>query len=214
MPRKGRHRCWPSPASPRFNEAGAVMPRKERVDVAGLRIVHQASMRPGLLCPGKPAPRCRDTSGLVRFNEAGAVMPRKGGAGQHWPGAADGFNEAGAVMPRKAALPNPSPAKANFTSFRAPLPFAHISGGEGGCRFLHHVKAQQYQYLTRIREPFGSCAPRNRSQPVRQNQADSMIIPRPHAFRYRKKSCRCSRSPISSSPPARCRSAERDPRPL
>ena len=37
-----------------FNEAGAVMPRKDRVHVlAGGRIL-RASMRPGLLCPGSP----------------------------------------------------------------------------------------------------------------------------------------------------------------
>ena len=40
-----------APAS--FNEAGAVMPRKARLEGAGALVVVDASMRPGLLCPGK-----------------------------------------------------------------------------------------------------------------------------------------------------------------
>ena len=157
--------------------------------VAGIP-VRPASMRPRLLCPGKLHPGSRHAGRILA-----SMRPRL-------------------LCPGKPALPNPPPTKANFTSFRAPLPFARIPGREGGCHFLHHVKAQQYQYLTRIREPLGSCAPRSRSQPIQRNQADSVIIPQPHAFRYRKRSCRCSRSPISSSPPARCRSAGRGPRPL
>ena len=59
-----------------FNEAGAVMPRKER----------------------------RQSSGVIRsacFNEAGAVMPRKAIAIEGAPEGLICFNEAGAVMPRK-----------------------------------------------------------------------------------------------------------------
>ena len=37
----------------RFNEAGAVMPRKGRHDKAPARPESWASMRPGLLCPGR-----------------------------------------------------------------------------------------------------------------------------------------------------------------
>ena len=66
-----------SAGATRFNEAGAVMPRK-------------ASRPNSLYCPD------------ACFNEAGAVMPRKvpDQVGGKAPTA--GFNEAGAVMPRKA----------------------------------------------------------------------------------------------------------------
>ena len=40
---------------------------------------HVASMRPGLLCPGKQPLVGAGVVVLTRFNEAGAVMPRKGG---------------------------------------------------------------------------------------------------------------------------------------
>ena len=62
----------------RFNEAGAVMPRKEELRDA-----------PRPLCSG--------------FNEAGAVMPRKHISLHGVRPAAIRFNEAGAVMPRKTA---------------------------------------------------------------------------------------------------------------
>ena len=61
----------------RFNEAGAVMPRKSRHQCIMRELDDVASMRPGLLCPGKG--RCASASWRIRacFNEAGAVMPRK-----------------------------------------------------------------------------------------------------------------------------------------
>ena len=63
----------------RFNEAGAIRPRKAR----RCRV-----------CPRMPVPPSR-------FNEAGAIRPRKGidahGAGE----VSSGFNEAGAIRPRK-----------------------------------------------------------------------------------------------------------------
>ena len=101
MPRKGGafYALWVSRGS--FNEAGAVMPRKGAIARAGPQVVggfneagavmprkpgtrrkgheqDEASMRPGLLCPGRtsiPIALQRST----RFNEAGAVMPRKVG---------------------------------------------------------------------------------------------------------------------------------------
>ena len=61
-----------------------------------------ASMRPGLLCPGKQH-RTHCAAALARrFNEAGAVMPRKGPPMRWSFFRAPCFNEAGAVMPRKA----------------------------------------------------------------------------------------------------------------
>ena len=54
MPRKVA-RLGMSGGQPRasFNEAGAVMPRKARAPPPPVRPASQASMRPGLLCPGK-----------------------------------------------------------------------------------------------------------------------------------------------------------------
>ena len=59
-----------------FNEAGAVMPRKEEDGWRG-------------------------HAGYPGFNEAGAVMPRKPAADDSAALPGPGFNEAGAVMPRK-----------------------------------------------------------------------------------------------------------------
>ena len=78
MPRKesASFRCSSGRAG--FNEAGAVMPRKG----ADLRNFERrrvlASMRPGLLCPGKRAAANARRGYCFGFNEAGAVMPRKG----------------------------------------------------------------------------------------------------------------------------------------
>ena len=77
MPRKGGGA--PTRARPRrgFNEAGAFMPRKEPKRIGGTVHDRLASMRPGLLCPGRiPGPNACITASK-RFNEAGAFMPRK-----------------------------------------------------------------------------------------------------------------------------------------
>ena len=63
----------------RFNEAGAVMPRKVALPVSVLLV-------------------------LPRFNEAGAVMPRKPVFFRNTELGKRSFNEAGAVMPRKLPL--------------------------------------------------------------------------------------------------------------
>ena len=63
----------------RFNEAGAVMPRKAYSAMFG-KITAGASMRPGLLCPGKAVDIANKVLDAGGFNEAGAVMPRKGPA--------------------------------------------------------------------------------------------------------------------------------------
>ena len=64
---------------PRFNEAGAIMPRS---GVAAARHVDPqkpASMRPGQSCPGVAVPGPRNGLGRkMSFNEAGAIMPRSG----------------------------------------------------------------------------------------------------------------------------------------
>ena len=103
------------------------MPRKVARAVA-VGTVADASMRPGLLCPGRRAAAMGSSCVMGSFNEAGAVMPRKGAGGggglPRRPGASMrpgllcpgrwggqvmiiawllGFNEAGAVMPRKMA---------------------------------------------------------------------------------------------------------------
>ena len=76
--------AFPTPWKTRFNEAGAVMPRK----LMGCILAY--------LC--RPC-----------FNEAGAVMPRKIPSRACSIPTARSFNEAGAVMPRKGAV---SPAHA------------------------------------------------------------------------------------------------------
>ena len=55
MPRKTVRPSSPSLLRPRFNEAGAVMPRKRDDHFAPVETV-DASMRPGLLCPGSELP--------------------------------------------------------------------------------------------------------------------------------------------------------------
>ena len=93
-----------------FNEAGAFMPRKARFLARNNRPRRAASMRPGLLCPGRPPalpPRRRWRLG---FNEAGAFMPRKAHTGHQCHGWTLGFNEAGAFMPRKASPASPRPS--------------------------------------------------------------------------------------------------------
>ena len=56
------------PTTNRFNEAGAVMPRKgDQLPLADLD-QRWASMRPGLLCPGKGA------AGVVEFIGGGALQ--------------------------------------------------------------------------------------------------------------------------------------------
>ena len=124
MPRKAPMPKPPDCIVRSFNEAGAVMPRKaaylfRREDALAL-----ASMRPGLLCPGKDghlADHAIDGSG---FNEAGAVMPRKVGvgAGAHRQ-LFHRFNEAGAVMPRKGARPPTLPGRSGrFNEAGAVMP--------------------------------------------------------------------------------------------
>ena len=56
----GGHGGRPPPC-PRFNEAGAVMPRKSALGEHRYDVRCVASMRPGLLCPGKAVYRfdCR-----------------------------------------------------------------------------------------------------------------------------------------------------------
>ena len=53
MPRKGRFQRDNGSANLGFNEAGAVMPRKGRGRPINRGPQSRASMRPGLLCPGK-----------------------------------------------------------------------------------------------------------------------------------------------------------------
>ena len=77
------------------------MPRKARRRPAGGDTRAQASMRPGLLCPGKRSPLAHRGPAQPGFNEAGAVMPRKGDVTEGYAADWTGFNEAGAVMPRK-----------------------------------------------------------------------------------------------------------------
>ena len=52
------------------------MPRK-LADAGELASAALASMRPGLLCPGRGRVAGSRTRKLAGFNEAGAVMPRK-----------------------------------------------------------------------------------------------------------------------------------------
>ena len=86
-PGRAARRCRRRPRSWRFNEAGAVMPRKEWSRST-------ASASPS-----------------ARFNEAGAVMPRKV-RDLHLPVIHQcRFNEAGAVMPRKAESGQPMLAR-------------------------------------------------------------------------------------------------------
>ena len=53
MPRKGYTFRFDGFTGPGFNEAGAVMPRKGSRDLVDANIDFTASMRPGLLCPGR-----------------------------------------------------------------------------------------------------------------------------------------------------------------
>ena len=77
------------------------MPRKGLAVFPERRPIPGASMRPGLLCPGKGRSGQVDRAPGDCFNEAGAVMPRKGPSALCEGGGLIGFNEAGAVMPRK-----------------------------------------------------------------------------------------------------------------
>ncbi len=61
----------------RFNEARAVEPGKTAVAEQDVVAARRASMRPGLLGPGRPACRGRSTSRRCSFNEALAVGPGK-----------------------------------------------------------------------------------------------------------------------------------------
>ena len=98
------------------------MPRKRlRADMEPV-VELPASMRPGLLCPGKGSPTGTACSPSRCFNEAGAVMPRKRPAtsasgADSWAG----FNEAGAVMPRKSYLVQRADGKYAQASMRPGL---------------------------------------------------------------------------------------------
>ena len=56
------------------------MPRKGALAAVLKLAAASASMRPGLLCPGRAWPCVATWALRTRFNEAGAVMPRKGEA--------------------------------------------------------------------------------------------------------------------------------------
>ena len=86
----------------RFNEAGAIKPRK----VVGFGVGHigagVASMRPGRLNPGKLPRVSTGSPARSCFNEAGAIKPRKVLRPPPLKLYLTGFNEAGAIKPRKA----------------------------------------------------------------------------------------------------------------
>ena len=64
--------------STRFNEAGAVKPRKSGRDYSSLMYDKQtASMRPERLSPGNLETLLSNLEEIKSFNEAGAVKPRK-----------------------------------------------------------------------------------------------------------------------------------------
>ena len=110
-----------------FNEAGAVMPRKDaacayqpRLDGASMRpgllcpgkaretdrlgiSAKVASMRPGLLCPGKPAGEPGDWQPVSASMRPGLLCPGKQFVVKTGDDRLLSFNEAGAVMPRKVA---------------------------------------------------------------------------------------------------------------
>ena len=115
---RAAHRC--------FNEAGACLPRKVAVVDADARLGLVASMRPGHVCPGKPAivpgqpsaegasmrpghvcPGNMDDRGADRAEHPASMRPGHVCPGKHRPGAGRrggaGFNEAGACLPRKDA---------------------------------------------------------------------------------------------------------------
>ena len=79
------------------------MPRKSPDIQVAHAVAHDASMRPGLLCPGRPSIRRPWATGSG-FNEAGAVMPRKPVTAARCWARPPRFNEAGAVMPRKRGV--------------------------------------------------------------------------------------------------------------
>ena len=128
MPRKAAPTRYPPPPRAGFNEAGAVMPRKVRRNFARAPVPGLASMRPGLLCPGRaadaiaaawrtwasmrPGLLCPGRADqLVLFGRSqrrasmrpGLLCPGREGAAAAGAAAMSGFNEAGAVMPRKVA---------------------------------------------------------------------------------------------------------------
>ena len=76
MPRKVRGGGKPPGGRKSFNEAGAFMPRKGCQRGTG-GTGRGASMRPGLLCPGRRSATPRQCFTMSGFNEAGAFMPRK-----------------------------------------------------------------------------------------------------------------------------------------
>ena len=121
-----------------FNEAGAFMPRKAASAVSRSRRRICASMRPGLLCPGRRAAICRGTSdegdasmrpGLLcpgrlavvpvcagdslASMRPGLLCPGSWIGDRYTRGGGGCFNEAGAFMPRKdhGAIPWPHLAK-------------------------------------------------------------------------------------------------------
>ena len=85
----------------RFNEAGAVMPRKVPSSTRSLTSPEIASMRPGLLCPGKKRRYSAMGGRSSASMRPGLLCPGKYPVPCALRFAPGGFNEAGAVMPRK-----------------------------------------------------------------------------------------------------------------
>ncbi len=115
-----------------FNEAGAFMPRKaaEIVAADGLRIVG-ASMRPGLLCPGRLGEWLAVADGDATASmRPGLLCPGRDAEMQKRLGLSDSFNEAGAFMPRKVASNHNGLAAIGVASMRPGL----LCPGRSPCR--------------------------------------------------------------------------------
>ena len=85
-----------------FNEAGAVMPRKGHRRPGAVRPSGAASMRPGQLCPGRGAAALAARRQAAASMRPGQLCPGRGLGQGRGLGVVIRFNEAGAVMPRKA----------------------------------------------------------------------------------------------------------------
>ena len=77
MPRKGHIGIGCQSSLWSFNEAGAVMPRKAREDQPPSGGVVDASMRPGLLCPGKAGGDQKSAQRVAASMRPGLLCPGK-----------------------------------------------------------------------------------------------------------------------------------------
>ena len=132
---------------PRFNEAGAITPRKGRA--AKPRVSTMARFNEaGAITPRKASATTRRFTRSSGFNEAGAITPRKVWTGLPPPQRRASFNEAGAITPRKAVFCSCVSAKANFARRRGPPSSPGAISPEPFTQQIHDVK--QHKLINKL----------------------------------------------------------------